>query len=210
MKIRLNKNILTKEKKIALNNPEYVKIENKKYKINTDFRVAIKCNNIALDNSIGEYEKSLAIIYKLFGDEGLKDFDNHEKLLELGQRYLRLDKDYENNYEEPDMDFVQDKQYIRSSFMQDYKYNPYDLEYLHWWDFYHDLNGLSNSEFGNCCILNRIRNLRTYDISQIKDTKEKERIIKTKKQVALNRTKGSLTKKEQESVRKFFESMKRA
>ena len=30
-----------------LNNPEYVKAGNKKYKINTDFRVAIECNEIA-------------------------------------------------------------------------------------------------------------------------------------------------------------------
>ena len=56
-----------------MNNPEFVKIGAKKYKINTDFRVAIECNNIAMNDSIGEYEKSLAVIYKLFGDEGLRD-----------------------------------------------------------------------------------------------------------------------------------------
>ena len=55
-----------------LNNPEYVKVGDKKYKINTDFRVAIECNNIAQDDSIGDTEGPLAIIYKLFGDEALK------------------------------------------------------------------------------------------------------------------------------------------
>ena len=51
-----------------MNNPEYVKVDNKVYKINTDFRVAIECNRIAEDENIGEIERPLAIIYKLFGD----------------------------------------------------------------------------------------------------------------------------------------------
>lgn len=191
-----------------MNNPEYVKIGENKYKINTDFRVAIECNTIAMDDSIGEYEKSLAVIYKLFGDKGLEDFSNHQKLLELGQKYLRLNKSFEDSSEEPDMDFNQDKHYIRSSFIQDYKYNPYDLEYLHWWDFYNDLNGLSNSEFGNCCVLNRIRNIRSYDTSQIKDKKEKERILKAKEQVALKKKEIKLSKEQEESVNRFINSLK--
>lgn len=186
-----------------LNNPEFVKIGDKKYKINSDFRIAIECNQIAMDKSIKEYEKSLAVIYKLFGEEGLHDNFNHNKLLELGQRFLRLDNEFENTKEEPDMDFVQDRAYIRSSFIQDYKYNPYDLEYLHWWDFYNDLNGLSNSEFGNCCVLNRIRNLRNYDVSTVKDKKERDKIIKAKKQVALKQEKVPLTKEEKEKVERF-------
>ena len=56
-----------------MNNPEYAKIGDKKYKINTDFRTAIECNEIATNNNIGEYEKSLAVIYKLFGEDGLND-----------------------------------------------------------------------------------------------------------------------------------------
>lgn len=193
-----------------MNNPEFVRIGNKKYKINSDFRIAIECNKIAMDNSIGEYEKALAIIFKLFGDSGLSDFENHQKLLELGQKFLRLNKDFEDNHEEPDMDFEQDKHYIRSSFIQDYNYNPYDLNYLHWWDFYNDLNGLSNSEFGNCCVLNRVRNLRNYNVSQIKDSKERRKITKAQKEVALKITKKELAPHQKESIKKFKELMKGA
>ena len=50
------------------NYPEYAEINDKKYKINTDFRVAIECQNIATDESISDYERALAIIYKLFHD----------------------------------------------------------------------------------------------------------------------------------------------
>lgn len=192
---------------MCLNNPEYVKINDKKYKINSDFRVALECNSIALDNSIEEYEKSLAIIYKLFGDEGLKDYKNHQRLLNLGQKFLNLNNPLENSKEEPNMDFVEDKKYIRSSFIYDYKYNPYDLPYLHWWDFYNDLNGLSNSEFGNCCILNRIRNLRSCDASKIKDSKERQKVIKAQKQVALKKN-DSISENEKESLKRLYKLMK--
>lgn len=188
-----------------MNNPEYVKIGNKKYKINTDFRVAIECNNIATDDSIGDTERPLAIIYKLYGDEGLNNCDDWEKLLELGIKYLCLGKELEDNSEEPDMDYNKDRYYIRSSFIQDYNYNPYDMKCLHWWDFFNDLNNLSNSELGNCCVLNRIRNLRTYDISQIKDSKERTRIIEAKQKVALKKQEDKITDKERENNDRFFE-----
>ena len=75
--------------------PEYVKIGEKKYKINTDFRVAIDCQEIALDETIGDYERALAIIYKLFGDNGLEYFNNHQQLLEFAKRYLSCGKEME-------------------------------------------------------------------------------------------------------------------
>ena len=167
--------------------PEYVKVEDKKYKINTDFRVAIKCQSIATDASINDLERSLAIIYKLFGDEGINAPEHYEKLLELAVKYLGCGKKVENdNTEEPDMDFEQDMDYIEASFMSDYGIDLNDGE-MHWWKFYKLINGLSNSEMGSCCVLNRIRNLRNFDTSEIKDVKEREKIEKAKKQVALNK-----------------------
>lgn len=190
-----------------MNNPEYVKIREKKYKINTDFRVALKCNEVSMDTSIGDLERTLAIVYLLFGDEGIdpKNRDDLSELVDLGYRYLTLDKKPTNTNEEPDMDFIKDKKYIRSSFVQDYKYNPYDMEYLHWWDFYNDLNNLSNSEFGNCCVLNRIRNARNYDPSKIEDRKERENFIKFKESISLNKTDNKLTKEQEESMNRLNE-----
>lgn len=191
-----------------MNNPEYVKIGDKKYKINTDFRVAIECNNIAQDDSIGDAERSLAIIYKLFGDEGLDNSQDWEKLLELGIKYLTLNKDTSDvdNNTEIDMDFNEDMDYIEASFMSDYRIDL-TTEKMHFWKFYNLLEGLSNSELGNCCVLNRVRNLRTFDLSQIKDNKERERLAKAKEMVALKSTKKEvkLTKEQEESMRKLDE-----
>ena len=191
-----------------MNNPEYVKIGDKKYKINTDFRVAIECNNIAQDDSIGDAERSLAIIYKLFGDEGLNNPQDWDKLLELGIKYLTLNKDTSDvdNNTEIDMDFNEDMDYIEASFMSDYRIDL-TTEKMHFWKFYNLLEGLSNSELGNCCVLNRVRNLRTFDLSQIKDNKERERLAKAKEMVALKSTKKEvkLTKEQEESMRKLDE-----
>ena len=189
-----------------MNNPEYVKIGDKKYKINTDFRVALECNRIALNSSIGEYEKALAIIYKLFGEEGLNCPNDYNELSRLGQKYLLLGKDFEKSKEEPDMDFEQDMDYIEASFMSDYKIDLSSTK-MHWWTFYNLINGLSNSEFGNCCVLNRIRNLRSCDTSQIKDRKERDRIRKAQKEVALKKKETPLTKEQRESVERFKKLM---
>ena len=191
-----------------MNNPEYVKIGDKKYKINTDFRVAIECNNIAQDDSIGDTERSLAIIYKLFGDKGLNNSQDWDKLLELAIKYLTLNKDTSgiDNNTEIDMDFNEDMDYIEASFMSDYRIDL-TTEKMHYWKFYNLLEGLSNSEIGNCCVLNRVRNLRTFDLSQIKDNKERERLAKAKEMVALKSTKKEvkLTKEQEESMRKLDE-----
>ena len=129
-----------------LNNPEYVKVGDKKYKINTDFRVAIECNNIAQDDSIGNTERPLAIMYKLFGDEGLDNSQDWEKLLELAIKYLTLNKDTNgvDNNTEIDMDFSEDMDYIEASFMSDYNIDLANTE-MHWYKFYNLINGLSNS-----------------------------------------------------------------
>ena len=184
--------------------PTKAKIGDKEYKINTDFRIAIECNEIALDTSINDFERALAIIYKLYGDEGLKDFENHDRLLEIGLKYLSCGKEptLSSSNEEPDMDYIEDEGYIRSSFQYDYQYDPYELNHCHWYKFFNDLNNLINNEFGSCCILNRIRNIRNCDLSKITDAKEKERIRKAKEQVALKKFKkeNNLTKEQEESM----------
>ena len=189
--------------------PKYVKISEKKYKINTDFRVAIECQEIALDDTIGDFERALAIIYKLFGDDGLDDSNNYEKLLELAQKYLSCEKEIDSKTnEEPDMDFIQDMPYIKASFRSDYNINLDDEE-MHWWEFYDLINGLSNSEMGNCCVLNRIRNLRTFDTKDIKDQKELAKINEAKKQVALKKrtVKKNLTVEQKRNIDNFYEKI---
>lgn len=189
-----------------MNNPEFVKVGEKKYKINTDFRVAIECNSIATDDTIGDIERPIAIIYKLFGDEGLNNPNDWDKLLELAIKYLCLGKELDESNEEPDMDFVQDMSYIEASFMSDYRIDLSNIK-MHWWKFYQLIEGLSNSELGNCCVLNRIRNLRTLDVSKIKDPKEKAKILNSKKQFSLKKIERNMSKEEEQNQDEFFDRL---
>ena len=191
--------------------PEYAEVEGKKYKINTDFRVAIECNRVAEDEAIGDYERSLAIIYLLFGDDGLNTPQHYGKLLELAKKYLSCGKEkVANTDEKPDMDYIQDMDFIEASFMSDY-HMDLSTEEMHWWKFFNLLNGLSNSELGNSCILNRIRNLRNMNPNDIKDKKERDKLIKAQKQFALKKNKKEKrkpNKKEKESATEFLRMLK--
>ena len=193
------------------NYPEYVEIKGKKYKINTDFRVAIRCNEIAEDKTIGDYERALAIIYMLFGEEGINATEHYTELLELGQKYLACGKELDDEVNEKhDMDFVEDYDYIWTSMYSDYNGLDIDKEYIHWWRFMNLMNGLSNSELGNCCILNRIRNLRNYDTKDIKDPKERQKIEKAKQDVALKKykpKKKEATEKQKKSAEEFYKAL---
>ena len=188
-----------------MNYPEYVKVNDRKYKIRTDFRIALKCNNIAQDNNIGEAERALAIIYILF-ENGLDHKEDYDELLELARKYLGCGKEVKETDENIDMDYNEDIDYIEASFMSDYHIDL-TKEKMHWWKFNKLINGLSNSEMGNCCVLNRIRNLRNYDTKDIKDAKERQKIEKAKQDVALKRYKkeNNLTKEQEESMRKLNE-----
>ncbi len=180
--------------------PEYVKVGDKKYPINTDFRVAIECNRIAMDDSIGDYERALGVIYTLFGEEALNDKDNYETLLNLAKKYLKCGKeDDTQTNSEPDMDYIQDMDYIEASFMSDYHIDLSNIK-MHWWKFNKLIEGLSNSEMGNCCILNRIRNIRNYDESKIEDAKQRKEIHRAKEYFALKKDKIQLTEKQEKSM----------
>ncbi len=179
--------------------PEYIEVAGKKLKINTDFRIALKCDDIYRDTTIGSFEKTLAIIYLLLGNDGLDNSEHSEEMLKLIVKYLQCGKDNEStDNEEPSMNFKQDEGYIKASFMSDYGINLDKVE-MHWWCFYDLLKGLTENS-----ILNRVRMIREEPLSG-KKGKERERWEKAKKQVELKREK---TERELELDKYWEEQLK--
>ena len=188
--------------------PKYVKVKDKKYKINTSYKVALKCNEIAEDENINDIERALAIIYILFGEEALNDKENRNLLLEKAKKYLLCNQE-PSKEENRDIDYKQDFPYIKASFMSDYHIDLNEKD-MHYWEFNELLNGLSNSDIGNCCILNRVRNLRNFNLSDVKDLKEREKIRKAKESVALKKKrKVYQTNVQKESARDFYKNLYR-
>lgn len=178
--------------------PEFVRIEDKKYKINTDFRIALECNEIAEDINTGEYEKALAVVYKLFGDEGINDTPNHNRLLELGLKYLSMGETSSGEQKEPDMDYKQDRGKINASFFSVYGMRDiFGIDYMHFYDFMDYMNGLTED-----CVLNYARYVRNYDISDIKDHKEKKQWLELKEAYALTK-KETITEEQKAIIEKY-------
>ena len=181
-----------------------IQIEDTIYTANTDFRIAIKCNEIAQDETIGDYERVLGIICTIFGPDAIDNPNHYEKLLKWALNYLSCGKEIVDTNEKPDMDYTEDMEYIEASFMSDYQIDLENTE-MSWAKFNKLINGLSNSEMGNCCVLNRVRNLRNFDVKDIQDRKEREKILKAKEMVALKKYKkeNHLTKEQIESMEKL-------
>lgn len=191
-----------------MNYPTYVIINGERYDINTDYRVALKCQSVAEDETIYDEERALAIIYLLFGDKGLKSEDRYE-LLEKAKNYLSCGKELKQSNEKPDMDYEEDWDYVEASFMSDFHIDLSETN-MHWWKFNKLMNGLSNSEMGNCCVLNRVRNLRNYDLSTIDDLKERQKIRKAQEEVALKKYKPKKkepTEEQKQNAMEFLQSL---
>jgi hypothetical protein len=178
--------------------PECAEIDGKQYKIDTSYQTALKCFEVIDDDTITDYERGLAIIYLLFDFIPKKDL---EKFLMKAKTFLECGREENEKADgKKDMDFVQDRKYINSSFMSDYHIDL-SKEDLHFWQFVELIEGLTEQSS-----LNRIRDLRNYDVSQIKDQKERAKIEKAQRQVAL-KTKHSyiLSDKQMENINKFYE-----
>ena len=178
-----------------------IQIEDTIYVADTDFRVAIECNRIAQDNTINDIERVMGILCTMFGGHGLDNVNHYEKLFKWIINYLSNGEEINNN-EEPDMDYIKDMDYIETSFMSDYGIDLTTTK-MEWKKFYNLMNGLSNSELGNCCVLNRVRNLRNFDESKIEDAKERKKISDAKKRIALNKEEQQLTKEQEESMNRL-------
>ena len=180
------------------NYPEFVKVNGKLYKINTDFRYALRCEEIAQDETIKDVERALAIIFTLYGDEGLSNGDDYAELLEKAIIYLQCGKEVKPKNGKPDCDVLQDYCLIEPSFKSDY---GIDLEHeeMHWYKFSKLMNGLTDK-----CVLNRVREIRTYDLSTIKDSKTKNKIREMQKEWALKERKKPITDKQRKAHNEFF------
>ena len=160
--------------------PEYAIINGKKVKINTDFKVALKCFEILNDDTTGEYERVLAIVYLLFGE--IPPYDELNAYANQAVKFLQCGEEPKENAKEEnskrDIDMVLDMQYIRPSFMADYNIDLNKTD-LHFWQFCELISGLSENS-----LLNRVRSIRTANINDYKG-EAKEKMLKAKQQVAL-------------------------
>ena len=187
-----------------MNNPEYIQIDDVKYKINTDFRVAIRFQQLVRQKNISDYELILGTIELFYGREGIIHGEHYERLVNGALNFIKgrpssFKPEKNGKNAKIDMDYIKDWGIIASSIKQEYGIDI-NKEKIHWWTFFDYLNGLSSE-----CLFNRVREIRNKDISKIKDKKERDEYIKLKEQWKLEEDQVKLTQEQIDSVNKFYE-----
>lgn len=175
--------------------PTKANINGKIYQINTDYRVALKCLEIINDKSISDMERTYAVIYKLFGiipeDEDIGQFVKKVTL------YLGCGETQEEHQSKKrDIDLTYDMQYIIPSFRSDYGLDIVNSK-MHWYEFNNLISGFTDQT-----IMSRVREIRNFDLSEVKDPKTRKKILQAQEGVALPELE-EISKEQQEALDEF-------
>lgn len=172
--------------------PRYAEVAGVKYEINTDYRVALKCFEVIEDPNICDEERALAVIYLLFGEVPTDHLDD---FLRIAGDYLRCGEKAEaQESAQKDMDFNADEKYIAASFMSDYQIDL-SITDMHFWQYIHLIQGFTERS-----VMSRVREIRNYDLEELKDPKTRAKMVKAKQAVALP---DKFSKAEQEAIDEF-------
>ena len=158
--------------------PRSVEVNGREYAIETDFRRWIEFHDIALQD--GNDEERIRRILDLYKDQCPDNIEDAVSALcdfyaagqvkdDGGQRRPVL------NY-----DFEFDQDYFISGFRENYGISLLSINYLHWWEFLALFRGMNADTE-----LKQRMQLRSIDIGQIKDVKERARIRKAQLAIAI-------------------------
>lgn len=154
-------------------------------KINTNFRSFILFELLMQDKRIKNEDK-IALALKLFYDEIPKDinkaFDGILWFYTRGkyQKLKKSEEKNENNNKKKIYSYEHDADLIYTAFLDQYRLDLNDVDYLHWFKFKAMFEGLK-SENKIC----EIMGYRALDISKIKDKDEKKKYKKLQREWAL-------------------------
>ena len=172
--------------------PQYTEVNGTRYKINTDYRVALRCFEVIEDTSIGDQERALAVVFLLFGEVPIEDMG---EFLRIAGNYLRCgEKETPQEAHERDIDFIADEKYIVASFMSDYRIDLSSVD-MHFWQYIQLIQGFTDK-----AVMSRVREIRNYDLSELKDAKTRDKMVKAKEAVALPT---KFSKDEQKAIDEF-------
>ncbi|MCC3870288.1 bacteriophage Gp15 family protein [Terrisporobacter mayombei] len=151
--------------------PKKVTIDNKEYKINSDFRTSILFELLMQDGSIGEKDKILMALELYYSNIP----ENINEAIEQMLWFYRCGKDItksKGNGKGKSItqiySFEYDDDYIYAAFMDQYGIDLQDIEDLHWWKFKALFKSLKEDNE-----IVKIMSYRSTDLSKIKDKEQK-------------------------------------
>ena len=179
-----------------MNYPDAIEVDGIEYPINTGYEYGLACFACINDAELCDIERAYGVVGILF-----KEWPHNEaEASRLAVKYLQCGQEPKPAAGAPDMSFEHDIRYIRSSFRSDYGIDLNRAEGMHWWEFSELLQGLTDD-----CILNRVRDLRNYDTTGIKDTATRAKIRRAQRDVALPQP---IDPEDQDALDAFYAQLK--
>ena len=151
--------------------PKEVTIDNKEYKINSDFRTSILFELLMQDSSIGEEEKILMALQLYYPQIPMNINGAIEKMLwfyRCGKDISKSKGNGKGKSVTQIYSFEHDDDYIYAAFMDQYGIDLQDIDYLHWWKFKAMFKSLKEDNE-----IVKIMGYRSMDLSKIKDKEQK-------------------------------------
>lgn len=189
--------------------PTAVEVNGTVYDIDASYLTALACIACINDPELSNVERAFGVLDLMYPDPP-KDPADHDAAIKQAVKFLRggreppaLTEDEESEDEEaddPDMDFGQDMHYIRSSFRSDYGIDLSQRPDMHFWEFLELLQGLSDD-----CVLSRVREIRSYDLSTVRDPKARARAARAKRTFSLEKKRDP---EEQRHIDSFYAQLK--
>ena len=153
--------------------PKEVTINNKKYKINSDFRISILFEILMQDNSVINEDKIGLALNLYYYEVPPKKY--WQEAVEKMLWFYRCGKDIYSSKRNGKgkgvtqiYSFEHDDDYIYAAFMDQYNLDLQDIDYLHWWKFKAMFKSLKEDNE-----IVKIMKYRSIDLSKIKDKEQK-------------------------------------
>lgn len=151
--------------------PITIEINNKKYDINSDFRTSILFELLMQDSSIGEEDKiimALRLYYSSIPEDINAAIDKMLWFYRCGKDIIKPKGNGKGKSVTQIYSFEHDDDYIYAAFMDQYRIDLQDIDYLHWWKFKAMFNSLKED-----IKIVKIMEYRSIDLSKIKDKEQK-------------------------------------
>lgn len=151
--------------------PNTVNIDGEEYKINSDFRYSILFELLMQDKTLSDKEKTvnaLSLYYSVC-PKNINEAINQMLWFYRGGKDIELSKGKGKGKSDIQIySFEHDDDYIYAAFMDQYRIDLQDIEYLHWWKFKAMFKSLREDNE-----IVKIMGYRSVDLSKIKDKEEK-------------------------------------
>lgn len=173
--------------------PNKVRVEDKEYDINSDFRTSILFELLMQDDNLSEEDKlyyALNLYYPILPQ-------NINKAVEEILWFYKCGKEVDSNSSSRGKNkvigqiysFEHDDDYIYSAFLDQYGIDLQDIEFLHWWKFKAMFKALKEDNE-----IVKIIGYRSIDLSKVKDKSQREYYKNMKQLYEIPKSKNELEK----------------